>query len=67
MTAPADYIKHFTRLDRAPGQVWSEATKRRARHRPILLGKFPGGASGPGTYNRITGHAWVTGHVWITE
>jgi predicted GIY-YIG superfamily endonuclease len=25
------------------------ATKHRARHRPIMLGKFPGGASGPGT------------------
>jgi len=32
-----------------PGAVRTEATKRKAQHRPILLSKFPGGASGPGT------------------
>jgi hypothetical protein len=47
MTAPADYIKHFTHL--APGPVWTEATKRKVQHKSILLSKFPGGASGPGT------------------
>jgi hypothetical protein len=26
MTAPADYIKHFTHLNRAHGPVWTEAT-----------------------------------------
>jgi putative restriction endonuclease len=37
MTEATDYIPHFTRLNRAPGAVWSEATKRKAPHKPILL------------------------------
>jgi len=31
------YIKHFASLNRAPGATWSEATKRKAPHKPILL------------------------------
>lgn len=31
------YIRQFTSLNRAPGRVWSEATKRKAPHKPILL------------------------------
>lgn len=34
---PADYIKQFTTLNRAPGPVWTESTKRRAPHKPLLL------------------------------
>ena len=34
---PADYIKQFTTLNRAPGSVWTESTKRRAPHKPLLL------------------------------
>jgi putative restriction endonuclease len=37
MTALADYIKQFTNLNLAPGGVWTDATKRRAPHKPILL------------------------------
>ena len=31
------YIKQFTSLNRAPGPTWTETTKRRAPHKPILL------------------------------
>ena len=31
------YIQQFARLKRAPGQVWTDATKRKAPHKPILL------------------------------
>ncbi|PLY04405.1 MAG: HNH endonuclease [Desulfuromonas sp.] len=37
MTSPETYIKHFTHLNRAPGATWTEATKRKAPHKPILL------------------------------
>jgi len=30
-------IKHFASLNRAPGAVWGEATKRKAPYKPILL------------------------------
>ena len=30
-------IKQFTSLNRAPGAVWTDATKRKAPHKPILL------------------------------
>ncbi len=30
-------IKYFATLNRAPGATWTEATKRRAPHKPILL------------------------------
>lgn len=31
------YLKAFASLNRAPGQVWSEQSKRKAPHKPILL------------------------------
>ncbi|MBU5615411.1 HNH endonuclease [Geomonas azotofigens] len=34
---PADYIKQFTSLKRAPGSVWTDSTKGRAPHKPFLL------------------------------
>ncbi|MBJ6751001.1 HNH endonuclease [Geomonas anaerohicana] len=34
---PADYIKQFTTLKRAPGPVWTDSTKGRAPHKPFLL------------------------------
>ncbi len=37
MTALTTYIKQFTSLNRAPGATWTEATKRKAPHKPILL------------------------------
>ena len=37
MTTLETYIQHFARLNRAPGQVWAGATRRRAPHKPILL------------------------------
>jgi len=30
-------VKHFSSLSRAPGAVWTEATKRKAPHKPLLL------------------------------
>jgi putative restriction endonuclease len=30
-------IKHFASLNRAPGPTWTEATKRKAPHKPLLL------------------------------
>lgn len=33
----AAYIKQFAKLSRAPGQVWTDSTKRKAPHKPILL------------------------------
>lgn len=37
MTELETYIKQFARLNRAPGQMWTESTKKRAPHKPILL------------------------------
>ena len=34
---PIDYIKQFTALNRAPGPVWTESTRRKAPHKPLLL------------------------------
>jgi len=31
------YICHFTSLNRAPGATWTDATKRKAPHKPLLL------------------------------
>jgi len=31
------YIGHFAKLRRAPGPVWTEATKKQAPHKPLLL------------------------------
>ena len=31
------YLKAFTHLNRAPGRVWSSATKKKAPHKPLLL------------------------------
>ncbi|MDD2897844.1 MAG: hypothetical protein PHI31_03940 [Desulfuromonadaceae bacterium] len=30
-------IKHFASLNRAPGPSWTDATKRKAPHKPLLL------------------------------
>jgi len=30
-------IKHFASLNRAPGPTWTDATKRKAPHKPLLL------------------------------
>ncbi|BCS54162.1 HNH endonuclease [Geobacter sp. SVR] len=32
-----DFTKYFSSLSRAPGAVWTDATKRRAPHKPLLL------------------------------
>ncbi|KIH76869.1 putative restriction endonuclease [Geoalkalibacter ferrihydriticus] len=37
MTTLETHIKHFTTLNRAPGAIWTDATKRKAPHKPILL------------------------------
>jgi len=37
MTELAVYIKHFASLNRAPGATWTEAAKRKAPHKPLLL------------------------------
>lgn len=37
MTAIESCVTQFARLNRAPGAVWGEATRRRAPHKPILL------------------------------
>ena len=37
MTNLTTSIKQFTTLNRAPGAVWTEATRRKAPHKPILL------------------------------
>jgi putative restriction endonuclease len=37
MTNLETYIKQFSRLNRAPGQVWADSTRKRAPHTPILL------------------------------
>lgn len=37
MTELVAYIKQFGRLNRAPGRVWTDTTKKRAPHKPILL------------------------------
>jgi putative restriction endonuclease len=31
------YLKSFTHLNRAPGRMWSSATKKKAPHKPLLL------------------------------
>jgi putative restriction endonuclease len=37
MTDLTSFIKQFTHLNRAPGGTWTDATKRKAPHKPILL------------------------------
>ena len=37
MTDLTNSIKNFTSLNRAPGAVWTEATKCKGPHKPILL------------------------------
>ena len=37
MTKLETYIRQFARLNRAPGRVWTDTTKKRAPHKPILL------------------------------
>ena len=37
MTEFDTYLHQFTTLNRAPGPIWGEATKRRAPHKPLLL------------------------------
>jgi len=37
MTSLTTSIKHFATLNRAPGATWTEATKRKAPHKPLLL------------------------------
>ena len=37
MTDLTSYIKQFASLNRAPGATWTEATKRKAPHKPLLL------------------------------
>lgn len=32
-----NYLRQFARLRRAPGQVWSDATRKQAPHKPLLL------------------------------
>jgi putative restriction endonuclease len=31
------YLKSFTHLNRAPGRIWTVATKNKAPHKPLLL------------------------------
>ena len=37
MTSLTTTIKHFASLNRASGATWTEATKRKAPHKPLLL------------------------------
>src|SRR5690242_20439479 len=37
LTNLATYIKLFASLNRAPGPTWTDATKRKAPHKPLLL------------------------------
>ncbi len=37
MTEFAAYIRQFASLNRAPGRVWTDSTRNRAPHKPILL------------------------------
>ncbi len=37
MTELETYIRQFATLNRSPGSVWGESTKRKAPHKPILL------------------------------
>lgn len=37
MTDLKSYIRHFAKLRRAPGPVWTETTKKQAPHKPLLL------------------------------
>ena len=37
MTSLTTSIKHFTHLNLAPGPTWTDTTKRKAPHKPLLL------------------------------
>lgn len=37
MTSLEAHIKNFSTLNRAPGAIWTDATRRKAPHKPILL------------------------------
>ncbi len=37
MTKLEVYMKQFAHLRRAPGAIWTDATKKQAPHKPILL------------------------------
>ena len=37
MSSLTTTIKHFASLNRAPGPTWTDATKRKAPHKPLLL------------------------------
>jgi len=37
MATLEDFIRQFSKLRRAPGPVWTEATKKQAPHKPLLL------------------------------
>ena len=37
MTSLTTSIKHFASLGRAPGATWSDATRRKAPHKPLVL------------------------------
>ena len=37
VTSLTTSIKHFASLNRAPGATWTEATNRKAPHKPLLL------------------------------
>lgn len=37
MTRLTTSIKHFASLNRAPGATWTDTTKRKAPHKPLLL------------------------------
>jgi hypothetical protein len=37
MTSLTVTIKHFASFNRAPGPTWTEATERKAPHKPLLL------------------------------
>lgn len=37
MTNLTTTIKQFTQRSRAPGATWTDATKRKASHKPVLL------------------------------
>jgi putative restriction endonuclease len=37
MTDLTLYIRSFSHLTRAPGRIWSAATKKKAPHKPLLL------------------------------
>ncbi len=37
MTALTTSLKHFATLNRAPGPTWTDSSKRKAPHKPLLL------------------------------